>query len=184
MRLSTVEPDSMSPAQRAAINDVVAGKRGRIPGPMRAWIHSPEMGGRAQKLGEFLRYDTVLGPVLSELAVLITARFWSAAYVFNSHARSGREAGLAQDIIDAIAAGREPRFDDPKAKAIHDYAWVLHRTHFVPEDIHRAAVAALGEQGVVELIGLLGYYTLTAMTINAFAFPLPEGAPPPFPDLP
>jgi 4-carboxymuconolactone decarboxylase len=180
MRLTKIEPDAMDDAQRAALAEVVGGKRGRIPGPMHAWIHSPEMATRAQRLGEFLRYDTVLGPALSELAVLITAKFWSADYVFNSHAISGRAAGLPASIIDDIAAGREPTFADPKARAIFHYATTLHHTHFIPPDIHAETVAALGERGVVELVGLLGYYTLTSMTINAFAFPLPEGAAPPF----
>jgi 4-carboxymuconolactone decarboxylase len=182
MRLSTVEPERMDDSQRAALAEVVAGKRGRIPGPMRAWIHSPEMGTRAQRLGEFLRYDTVLGPVLSELAILVTAKFWSAEFVFNSHAISGRQAGLDPKIIDDIAGGREPRFADAKAQAVFDYATMLHRTHFIPATLHDEAVAALGERGVVELVGLLGYYTLTSMTINAFAFPLPEGAASPFAD--
>jgi 4-carboxymuconolactone decarboxylase len=171
----------MNDAQRTAVAEVVAGKRGRVPGPMRAWIHSPEMASRALRLGEFLRFDTVLGPALSELAVLVTAKFWSAEYVFNSHAILGRQAGLDAKIIDDIAGGREPHFADAKAQAVFDYATMLHRTHFIPATLHDEAVAALGERGVVELVGLLGYYTLTSMTINAFAVPLPEGAAPPFP---
>jgi 4-carboxymuconolactone decarboxylase len=143
---------------------------------MRAWIHSPELAARAQKLGEFLRYGSSLGPVWSELAILITARFWSSSYVFESHARSGQQAGLDPAIIAAIAAGRQPVLNDPKARAIHAYATVLHRSHFVPEPIHEEAVRQLGEAGVVELVGLLGYYTLAAMTANAFLLELPAEA--------
>ena len=78
MRLKDLQPADMSDAQRRVADEAVAGKRGRVPAPLRAWLHSPELGARAQKLGEFLRYDTILGPRLSELAILVTARIWTS----------------------------------------------------------------------------------------------------------
>lgn len=177
MRLRDLERHEMSPAQQRVADEAVAGKRGRVPAPLRAWLHSPELGARAQKLGEFLRYDTILGPRLSELAILVTARVWTAQYEWHVHKREALKAGLEPEIIDAIARRTTPPFADAAARVVHDYALTLHTTHTIPPDLHADAVAALGEQGVVELVGLLGYYTLVAMTLNAFDIGVPAGEP-------
>ncbi len=178
MRLPDLTPEQMDPTQREVVEEAVAGKRGRIPGPLRLWIRSPELGRHAQRLGAFLRYDTTLGPRLSELAILVTARRWTAHYEWFAHKREALKAGLDPAIITAIATRQAPSFGDPAEQAVYDYAIALHETHRVPQPIHHAAVAALGERGVVELVGLLGYYTLVAMTLNAFEFELPEGEQP------
>jgi 4-carboxymuconolactone decarboxylase len=177
MRVRDLKPEEMNDAQRRVADEAAAGKRGRVPAPLRAWLHSPELGSRAQRLGEFLRYDTSLGPYLSELAILVTARHWTAHYEWYAHKREGLKAGIDPAVIADIAARRRPTLEDPKAAAVYDYAHTLHETHKVPAPIHDAALTALGEQGVVELVGLLGYYTLVAMTLNAFEIGLPEGEP-------
>ena len=178
MRLRDLHPDEMTPAQRRVADAAASGKRGRVPAPLRAWLHSPEMGNRAQSLGEFIRYDTSLGPILSELAILVTARFWTSQYEWYAHKREGLKAGIDPAIIDAIATRRMPDLPDPKMAAVYAYATALHTHHLVPPDIHATAVAALGETGVVELVGVLGYYTLVAMTLNAFEIGLPDGESP------
>jgi 4-carboxymuconolactone decarboxylase len=175
MRVRDLRPEDMSPAQRRVADAAASGKRGRIPAPLRAWLHSPEFGDRAQRLGEFLRYDTSLGPALSELAILVTARFWTSHYEWYAHKREALKAGMDPAVIDAIARRQVPAFADGKARAVYDYAVALHERHGVPDAVHAAAQDALGEAGVVELVGLLGYYTLVAMTLNAFAIGLPEG---------
>ncbi|MDR3531979.1 MAG: carboxymuconolactone decarboxylase family protein [Rhodopila sp.] len=178
MRVRDLRPEEMSPSQRRVAEAAASGKRGRVPAPLRAWLHSPELGDRAQHLGEFLRYDTTLGPVLSELAILVTARFWTSHYEWYAHKREGLKAGIDPAVVDAIAKRQTPLLPDPKAQAVYDYAVALHTQHRVPEPVHTAALAALGETGVVELVGLLGYYTLVAMTLNAFEIGLPEGESP------
>jgi 4-carboxymuconolactone decarboxylase len=175
MRLRDLQPDEMSDAQRRVAEAAAAGKRGRVPAPLRAWLHSPELGDRAQRLGEFLRYDTSLGPYLSELAILVTARHWTAHYEWYAHKREGLKAGIEPEVIAAIAERRQPPLVDPRAVAVYDYSRTLHETHRVPAAVHEAALAALGERGLVELVGLLGYYTLVAMTLNGFDIGLPEG---------
>ena len=152
MRVRDLRPEDMDSAQRRVAEVAISGKRGRLPAPLRAWLHSPEMGDRAQSLGEFLRYDTSLGPVLSELAILVTARFWTSHYEWFAHKRLAMNAGLDPAIADAIAHRRPPAFTDPKAQLVYDYATVLHTSHSVPEPLHAAAQAALGEAGVVELV--------------------------------
>lgn len=178
MRISTIDPDMMTPQQRRTAEEAASGKRGRMPAPLRAWIHSPEFGARAQRLGEFLRYDTSLAPVLSELAILVTARHWTSHYEWFVHKREALKAGLAPAVIDAIAERRRPVFEDPRASAVYDYAIALTETRTVPLPVHQATLAALGEAGTVELVGVLGYYTLVSMTLNAFDIGLPEGETP------
>jgi 4-carboxymuconolactone decarboxylase len=175
MRIRDLSREDMTEAQRRVVDEAAAGKRGRVPAPLRAWLHSPEFGARAQKLGEFLRYDTNLGPRLSELAILLTARFWTSHYEWYAHKREALKAGLDPALIDAIAARKTPVLSDIKLRAVYDYVTAMHQTHRIPDDVYAAAIRELGEQGVVELVGLLGYYTLVAMTLNAFEIGLPDG---------
>ncbi|WP_354122630.1 carboxymuconolactone decarboxylase family protein [Bradyrhizobium sp. LA6.7] len=175
MRIRDLSREEMSGAQRRVADEATSGKRGRVPAPLRAWLHSPVLGSRAQLLGEFARYDTILGPKLSELAILITARFWTSHYEWFAHKREALKAGLDPSIVDAIAAREVPIIEEAKSKAVYDYVVELQRTHLVSDQTHTTAVKELGEQGVVELVGVLGYYTLVAMTLNAFEIGLPEG---------
>ena len=175
MRLTAVLPGDMTEEQRRVAEESASGKRGHVPTPLRAWLHSPEMGARAQRFGEFVRYDTSLGPVLSELAILVTARHWDSRYEWYAHKKEALKAGLDPAIIASIAAREAPVIADPRLRAGCDYVTALHETHAVPDAVHACALAALGERGLVELIGVIGYYTMVAMTLNAFSFPLPEG---------
>ncbi|WP_026190498.1 carboxymuconolactone decarboxylase family protein [Methylobacterium sp. WSM2598] len=175
MRLRDLAREEMSEAQARVADEAAAGKRGRVPAPLRAWIYSPELGARAQRLGEFCRYETSLGPRLSELAILVVARSFTSHYEWFAHKREALKAGLDPEIVADIAARRTPHFTDDAARAVHDYVTVLLSTHRVPDAVHAAAVQVLGEQGVVELVGVLGYYILVALTLNAFEIGLPEG---------
>ena len=175
MRLPDLAPDQMSPEQRRVADNAVSGKRGRLPAPLRAWLHSPVFGDRAQSLGEFLRYDTSLGPALSELAILVTARFWTAQYEWYAHKKLALQAGISPAVCDAIAQRARPALPDEKAEVVYDYATTMHEQHGVPQALHDRAVHALGEAGIVELVGLLGYYTMVSMTLNGFDIGVPAG---------
>ena len=175
MRVPILEPDQMNPAQRAAYDATVAGKRGHMPPPAQAWLHSPEFCNRAQKVGEFIRFDTCLPPALLELAILITGRHWGSHYEWYAHRKLATAAGLDAAIIDAIRDARVPVLKDAAARAIYDYASTLLRTRKVSQGQHDAMVAAFGERGVVELVGTVGYYTLVSFTLNAFEVGLPDG---------
>lgn len=178
MRVNDFSAGEMSIEQQAVAAEAVLGKRGRVPAPLRAWLHSPELGRRAQKLGEFIRYDTSLPPPFSELAILVTARHWTSHYEWYAHKRDGLKAGIDPMIIEAIARRQEPGFADPKSKLVHDYVKTLLATGRVPDALHTAAVKLLGERGVVELVGIVGYYSLVALTLNAFEIELPAGEAP------
>jgi 4-carboxymuconolactone decarboxylase len=167
--------DDLTGEQRRVHDEVVAGLRGRVPAPMRAWIASPELAQRAQHLGEFLRYETSLPPRLSELAILVTARHWTSHFEWFAHKKEALAAGLDPAAIDAIAQRREPQLAGDAERVVYAFARRLHETHGVDDALYGHAVALLGERAVVELVGLLGYYTLVSMTLNTFEIGLPEG---------
>jgi 4-carboxymuconolactone decarboxylase len=167
-RIALPTTDTMTPVQRQAYDAIVAGRRGRAPAPFLAWLHSPELASRAQRLGEFVRYETTMGPRLSELAILVVARWWSSEYEWAIHKTEALKAGVPERVIEDIDHQRPPAFERPDEQAVFDFAMSLCRTRSVPDPVYRAAVGAVGEQGVVELVGVLGYYTLISMTLNAF----------------
>ena len=178
-RLREIPESEMNEAQRLAVAEAVSGVRGRIPAPMRAWIVSPELASHAQKLGAFLRYGTALGPRLSELAILVTARAWTSQYEWYIHEEAAREAGLDEAIIEAIAGRGTPQFSDDKERIVYLVALTLHAKRHLPDALYEEALHLLGERPLAELIGVLGYYTLVSMTLNVFEIGVPAGTPDP-----
>ena len=176
MRITPPTLEQMTAEQRAVHDAAVAGKRGRMPPPALAWIHSPELAMRTQHLGEFIRYDTIFGPALVEIAILVTARYWRSHYEWWAHRRLAETAGLDAAIINAIRDGKPLPKADEKTQVIHDYAKTLHETKQVPLPLHNRMLAAWGPRGIAEIIGTCGYYTLVSMTLNGFEVGLPDGA--------
>lgn len=175
MRLPIVPPDAMDAAQRAVHDAMVAGKRGRVPPPALAWLHSPGLAMPAQAMGEHIRYESALPARWNEMAILITARFWTSHYEWFAHRRLAEAAGLSVAVIEAIRDRRVPDLPDEGAWAIYDYAVALHRDRGVSQELHDRMVAAWGARGVVDLVGACGYYTFVSMTLNAFDVGLPDG---------
>lgn len=175
MRLKLLSPDEMSDDQRQTYYESIASKRGSPPPPMMAWLNSPEMARHATRLGAMLRYDTQFPAKLSEIAILVTARHWTAHYEWYAHKRLALAGGMDPALIEDIRCRRTPTFDDPKAKMIYDVAKSLHEGKGIAQRLYDEAVKLIGERGVVEIIGLCGYYTLVSMTLNAFQFDLPPG---------
>ena len=175
MRLKLLSPGEMNAEQKQTYDESIAGKRGAPPAPMMAWLNSPEMARHATRLGAFLRFDTSFPAKLSEIAILVTARHWTSHYEWYAHKRLALKAGLDPAIIEDIRNRRSPRFDDPKARMIHDVSKSLHEGHGVARPLYDEAVKLLGERGLVEIIGLCGYYTMVSMTLNTFEFDLPDG---------
>jgi len=175
-----IDPDALTPEQRAVHDAILSGPRGKVEGPLRVWLLSPGLADRAQALGAFCRYGTTLPPRLSELAILTTGAFWKSGFEWAVHAPIAARAGLSDEVIEAIRQGRTPAFDLADEAAVHAFARELHADHAVSDATYARAVGELGVQGVVDLVGILGYYTLISMTINAFQVPLPDGAADPF----
>jgi len=175
MRLKLLSPGEMSEDQKQTYDESIAGKRGKPPPPMMAWLNSPEMARHATRLGGFLRFDTVFSAGITEIAILVTARHWTSHYEWYAHRLLAIKGGLDEKIINDIRDRRTPTFSDPKAKVVYDVAKSLHDGHGVSKSLYDEAVKVVGERGIVEIIGLCGYYTMVSMTLNTFEFPLPEG---------
>jgi 4-carboxymuconolactone decarboxylase len=175
MRLKLLSPGEMSADQKETYDESIAGKRGAPPAPMMAWLNSPEMARHATRLGGVLRFDTVFPAKLSEIAILVTARHWTSHYEWFAHKRLALKGGMDPKIIEDIRDRRMPRFDDPKGQMIYDVAKSLHEGHGLTKALYEEAVNVLSVRGLVEIVGLCGYYTMVSMTLNTFEFDLPEG---------
>jgi 4-carboxymuconolactone decarboxylase len=175
MRIKLLSPGEMSAEQKQTYDEAIAGKRGRAPPPMMAWLNSPEMARHATRLGETVRFNTIFPPKLSEIAILVTARHWTSHYEWFAHKRLALNGGMDPAIVDAIRDRRTPVFDDPKGQMIYDVAKSLHEGHGLSQTLYDEAVRVLTLRGLVEVIGLCGYYTMVSMTLNTFEFGLPEG---------
>ena len=177
-RLPDLRYEDMTADQKLIHDEIAAGPRGQVVGPLRVWLHSPELADRAQKLGAYARYRSSLPPALSELAILVTANHWRAEFEWFAHVGPARAAGIPEAVIEAIRTGAEPALDDAQARAVYTVSRELHETRALADVTYAAAEAALGRQGLVDLVGILGYYTIVAMTLNAFAVPTPDGSRP------
>ncbi|POR45306.1 carboxymuconolactone decarboxylase family protein [Bosea psychrotolerans] len=182
-RLHLPAVDEMTPDQRKVYDEVVSGPRGRLVGPLRAVIHSPELATRWSRLGEFLRYATLLPARLNELAIIVAGRHWNSQLEFYIHAEAAKAAGLDAASIEAIRLGQAPVFAEDEEREVYEYARLLLQTGSVSDEVHAAIVERWGPRGAVELTGVIGYYTMVSMTLNAHGIPLPDGAAPPLPRL-
>jgi 4-carboxymuconolactone decarboxylase len=174
MRLKLLSPGEMSPDQKETYDESIAGKRGAPPAPMMAWLNSPEMARHATRLGGVLRFDTIFPAKLSEIAILVTARHWTSHYEWYAHKRLALKGGMDPKIIEDIRDRRTPSFNDPKGRMIYDVARSLHEARGLTRTLYDEAVKVLTLRGLVEIIGLCGYYTMVSMTLNTFEFDLPE----------
>ena len=181
-RIAEPVRETLDDAQRQAYDAIVDGARGKMAALFWPWLNSPELCDRAQRLGEFVRYKTSLPPRLSELAVLVTARFWRSNFEWVTHEAIAREAGLAPEIIEAVKSGKPPPFAKDDEEIVYRLSRELHETHADADATYGDSVERFGEGGTAELVCLLGYYTMAAMTLSAFRLPLPEGTEAPFPD--
>ena len=168
----------MTPPQRSMIEHLLGGERGVTSGPFNVFLRSPEMGDAAQQLGAQIRFHSSLAPRIREMAILLTARHWTAQYEWYAHKRLALEAGLKQEIVDAIAAGKRPAAMQADEQTLYALETELLDTAQVSDATFRAGVAAFGERGVVDLMGLVGYYHLVSLALNVDRYPLPDGAKP------
>ena len=189
-RLDVVEPDKMTTEQHRVYTDIVSGPRAAIhgrsiglSGPFNAWIRSPELADHAQQLGAFLRFRSQLPARLAELAIIVVGRHMSAAFEFAAHAPLAIKAGLSEQIVEAIRTQQPPHVGAPDEAVVYAFAVALMRAHQVDDATYAQALALLGEAGVVELVAIVGYYSLVSLTLNTFRVPLRAGMTDPFVDV-
>jgi 4-carboxymuconolactone decarboxylase len=179
-RIPLLDLDSnFSPEQQRVVDALVGRRGGRIPGPFRFMLHCPEITEAMHPLGETLRLKTTFPLRLSELAIIVTARAWDCDYVFQAHAKIAIENGLAAGVAETIAKGERPSFGKDDEKAVYDYCSELFENHEVSDATYERARKLFGEQKLVELTLLIGYYGMVSMTLLAHRMPLPDGVEPP-----
>jgi 4-carboxymuconolactone decarboxylase len=181
-RLRDIPKHKLTASQRALREAILAGPRKmeQIRGPFAAWLYAPQFGELAQRLGAHCRYNTGLAPRLSEFAILATARLWRAQFEWFAHAPIAAKAGVSAKTIADLKAGRTPKSAPKDEGAIYDFIMELYRTKRVSGRTYARVHSLLGDAATVELVGLLGYYALVAMTLNVFCVPLPSGEKPAF----
>jgi len=182
MRLPTLPVDQLS-ARQKALYERIAGKRGAVRGPFQVWLHSPELCDRVEALGAYVRFDCSLSEKLREFSILITARHFDAQHSWNAHVEKAIAAGLPREVTQAIAEHREPRFEAEDERAFYQFCREVLQQHFVSDATFAAAQAIFGNQGVVDIIGCLGNFSMLAMCLNAFQVDLDPGKQPPFADV-
>ncbi|MDC7787190.1 carboxymuconolactone decarboxylase family protein [Rhodoplanes sp. TEM] len=176
MRLGPLDPATLDPHQKAVYETVAGGPRKGVRGPIAVWLRRAALAEPAQALGRYCRYETCLPPRLSELAILLTGRHWRAAYEWAAHAPVAIAAGLDQAVVEAIRVGATPCFERDDEALVHAFVTTLYAAGRIDDALYARAVGTLGEDGVVDLTGLLGYYALISMTINVFDIPAAGGA--------
>jgi len=175
-RMPPIASDTLTEAQKKAVEEFKAARSVEISGPFIPLLRSPEVLTRARALSDYLRYRSALPPRLSEFVILMTARAWTQNYEWNAHEPLARQAGLNPAVIKAIAEGRRPEGMADDEEILFALCDELRRNQSVSDQTYARAVAKFGEQGVIDTIGLTGYYTMIAMVLNTARTPLPAGA--------
>jgi 4-carboxymuconolactone decarboxylase len=167
--------DEMNPAQKTMIQHLLSGDRRGVGGPFNILLRSPEMGDLAQQFGASMRFHSSMPPRLNEFAIILTARFWTAQYEWNAHRRAAATAGLSEDIIQAVAAGKRPAKMAADEETVYNFCTELLKTHQVGDATFQATVKAFGEKGVVDIMGVMGWYQFVSMMLNVDRYPLGPG---------
>lgn len=179
-RMAQIPLDKMTPDQRSVADAITSGPRKSMNGPFNAWLRSPKLADRLQKVGEYIRFDTSLDKRVNEMAIIMTAQYWGSQYEWYAHAPLAIKAGLDPAIVAAIGAGRKPDNMKDDEAIVWEFTTQLRRDHGVDEAIYQKAVDKFGEQGVMDLVAVNGYYDVVSMTLNVARVLPPQGSELPF----
>jgi len=175
-RMPEIPAEKMTPEQKKAAEEFAAGRGTPVFGPFVPLLRSPEVMLRAKAMGDYLRYKSVLPPPLNEFAILITARCWTQGYEWAVHQPIALKAGLKAEVAQAVSEGRRPQSMSADEEIIYEFCTELHRNQSVSDVTYARTLARFGEQGLIDLIGVNGYYTFLAMVLNGTRTALPKGA--------
>jgi 4-carboxymuconolactone decarboxylase len=184
-RFLPLKAEELTPPQKAWADEIAVPPRNAKFGnpPYRAYIRSPELARRLSALSDYLRWNSSLPPRLSELAILITAREWTAQYEWFAHYPLALKGGLDPKVADAIAAGKRPDAMKDDEAALYDLATELYRDRKVSDPVYKAALEKFGEHGIMDIIGIIGYYDLVSMTLITMQAAPPNDSVKPMPVL-
>lgn len=183
-RMPPIASADMTEAQRKVAAEIAAGPRGELRGPFIPLLRSPELASAVQKVGEYLRYRTPLERRLAEMATLIAARHWTQQYEWNSHYEHAMKAGLPPAVAHAIAEGRRPSGMASDEETLYDLLTEALQNKSVCDATYARAVSQFGEQQVIDVLAIVGYYAMLALILNVARKALPEGRPAPLPYFP
>jgi 4-carboxymuconolactone decarboxylase len=183
-RMPPIPADKLTDMQKKVSAELIAGPRGALVGPFIPLLRSPEFMSRVQKVGEYLRYNTKLGSNISEFVILIAARQWTQQFEWDAHESLALKAGVKPETIAAVAEGRRPAGMSADEEIVHDFCIELHHNRCVTDAAYGRVVSRFGEQGIIDIVGLCGYYTLLGMVMNVARTPLPAGKTPPLAPFP
>jgi len=183
-RLDTLDPEQLNDAQREVYDAIQSGPRGKMPlvGPFAVWVRSPTIGNAVQTLGGVARFGTDLTEDVKEVAICTVGAHYHAKFEFAAHARLARNAGVDSEAVDALQAGAAPSFPNDEQATAHAVAKQLVEQHRIQDETYAKAVDLFGEARLIELVSIIGYYTLVSFTLNAFEVPLGDNMDDPFPD--
>ncbi|MGH8675308.1 MAG: carboxymuconolactone decarboxylase family protein [Burkholderiales bacterium] len=174
-RLPPLAAEAMDEGQKKAAAELIAGPRGGVRGPFIPLLRSPELMSSLQKVGEVLRFRSSLAAKLNEFVMLVVAREWTQQFEWQVHYPLAVEAGLKPEIAAALADGRRPRGMAEDEEIAWDFCDELARTRGVSNATYARAVGLFGERGVIDLVGLVGYFTTVSMIMNVAHTPPPQG---------
>src|SRR6202142_423233 len=175
-RLPTIPPAQYTQEQKQAAADFESARKVPVFGPFEPLMYSPQVMSQARAMGDYLRYKSAIGNTLSELAILVTAREWTQDYEWSVHYPIALKAGIRQAIADTIAEGRRPAVLSPDEDTVYEYSMELLKNKQVSDATFERAKSRFGAKGIVDLTGIVGYYTFLAMQLNAAQYPLPKDA--------
>jgi 4-carboxymuconolactone decarboxylase len=174
-RLPPIPAEKYTEAQKKAAAEFLAVRKVPVFGPFETLLRSPELMNAARAMGDYLRYKPAIGTTLSELVILITAREWTQDYEWYVHQPIALKAGLKPELLEAIRDGRRPVAMSADEEVVYDLCQELHRNKRVSDATYARALKRFGEQGVIDLVGISGYYTFLAMTMNTARSAVPAG---------
>ena len=182
MRLPKLSYEKLTPRQQEVYDKHVV-RRDHIGGPYNVWLHSPELFEKASAISNYMRFDCALPEKLREFGILVTARYWDAQYSWNAHVVKAVAAGIPEDVIHDLAAGKKPDFKADDERVYYNFTVEVLENHFVSEKTFNEARAVFGDKGVVDLIGSVGYFSMLQICLNSAEVDLQADRKPPFADV-
>ena len=183
-RMPAIPLEKMNDQQKKYAEEIIKGPRGALYGPFVPLIRSPELMDRAQRMGEYLRFKSAIGNKLSELVILVVARQWTQQVEWYIHEPIAIKAGIKPEVVRAIAEGRRPTGMPEDEEIVYDFCSELHANKSISDATYNRALASFGEQGIMDMLGINGYYTFLAMIMNGTRTAVPDGKPAPLQAFP
>lgn len=173
-RLPALSLAQLNAKQKAAAAAICAGPRGDVRGPFTPMLRSPGLTVPTQALGAYIRWGVKVPFRLAEMAGLMAARDWSCQFELTVHVPHALKGGLSAATIQALAEGRRPDKMKKDEAIVYDFVHELLKNRGVADATYARAVKHFGEESVVDLIGVVGYYAMIAMLMNVARTPPPK----------